>query len=48
MAIERGLESEQNVFRKQSTGSSFAVLASYRVTHMLAKERKPFSIRNLC
>jgi hypothetical protein len=35
-ALKRGLESQQNVFRKQSNDKS------YSVTHLLAKERKPF------
>jgi hypothetical protein len=37
-AVERRHEVEQNVFRKQSSGSSLAMLASCHVVHLLAKK----------
>jgi hypothetical protein len=36
-ALKMGLESQQNVFRKQSNGSSSTIRANYRVAHLLAK-----------
>jgi hypothetical protein len=42
---KRGLVSQENDFRKQSSDNSFALRASYRVAQLLAKERKPFSDR---
>jgi hypothetical protein len=51
-ALKRGLEAQQNVFRKQSNDCCSALWASYRITHLLAKESKPFSdgefVRNVC
>jgi len=41
--LKWGLKSQQNVFRKQSSDSSSALLAKYHVAHLLAKESKPFS-----
>jgi hypothetical protein len=41
VALSR-LESQQNVFRKQSNGSYLTMGASY-VAHLLPKESKPFS-----
>jgi hypothetical protein len=42
-AFKREIESEENVFRKQSSDSFSALRTSYRVAHLLAKESKPFS-----
>jgi hypothetical protein len=39
-ALKSGLESQQNVFRKQSSESSSALGASYSVAHLLAKESR--------
>jgi hypothetical protein len=36
-ALKRGLEWHQNVFRKQSNDSSFALRVSYRVAHLMHK-----------
>jgi hypothetical protein len=38
------LKSQQTVFRKQSNHTFSALRASYRVTHLLAKETKPSSV----
>jgi hypothetical protein len=40
-ALEIGLQSQQNVFRKQSSDRSSALRASYHFAHLLAKEIKP-------
>jgi hypothetical protein len=37
-AVERTLEAEQNIFRKQSSGSSSALRASCRVVYLLTKK----------
>jgi hypothetical protein len=42
-ALKTGIESQQNVFRKQSNDSSSALQTSYHVAHSLAKQSKPFS-----
>jgi hypothetical protein len=42
-ALKSGLESQQNIFRKQSSDSSFASGTSYGVAPLLAKESKLFS-----
>jgi mevalonate pyrophosphate decarboxylase len=42
-ALKMKLQSQQNVSRKQSSASSSAVWASYRVVRVLAKESKPLS-----
>lgn len=47
MALKGGLESRQNVFRKQSIDSSPALRASYNIAYMLVKESKPTSDGNL-
>jgi len=44
-ALKRGLESQQNVFRKQSSESISGLREIYRVAHLLAKESKPLSGR---
>jgi hypothetical protein len=41
-ALKRGLESQPNLFREQSSVSSSALRARYRVAHLLATESKPF------
>jgi hypothetical protein len=41
-ALKSGLESQPNVFRKQSSDSSSALGASYSVAHLLAKESRLF------
>jgi hypothetical protein len=41
--LKWGLETQQNVFRKQSNDTSTALRASYRAAHLLAKESKPLS-----
>lgn len=40
--FKRGLESQQNVFRKEYSVSSSALRASYRVSYSLAEESKYF------
>jgi hypothetical protein len=45
VALKRGLESQQNVFRKQSSDSSSALRESYRVAHLLAKENNGELVR---
>jgi hypothetical protein len=42
-SLKRGLQSEKNIFRKQSNYTSSALQASYRVAHLLAKQGKPLS-----
>jgi hypothetical protein len=39
-SIQREVESQQNVFSKQSSDSSSALEETYCVTHLLAKESK--------
>jgi len=41
-ALKRSLESQQNVFRKQSNDNSAALRATYRVARLFANESKPF------
>jgi hypothetical protein len=43
VAFKRGLESQQNSFRKQSS----ALQANYHVAHLLARGSKHFPVGNL-
>jgi hypothetical protein len=43
VALKSGLESQQNVFRKQSNDSFSPLRASYYIARLLAKKRKTFS-----
>ncbi|KAJ4440706.1 hypothetical protein ANN_08854 [Periplaneta americana] len=42
-AMERGLSSQQNIFKKLSSDNEAGTVASLRVLHELAKRGKPFS-----
>jgi hypothetical protein len=43
VALKWGLESRQNIFRKQSNDSSYEMQDSYRIAYLLANQSKHFS-----
>jgi hypothetical protein len=45
--IKKGLESQQNVFRKQSNDSSSVLQESYHVAHLSAKDMNLSQMGNL-